>query len=504
MSKTKEVEFSPWRGFLWPIHSHEMKKFLPLALIMLMILFNYTVVRALKDAMIVATKGSGAEVISFIKGWVVLPSSILFVLIFSKLANTLSRQALYYTCLVPFIAFFALFAFVIYPAKDLLHPSPETLASLQASYPHLRWFFPIYGLWTYSLFYVMAELWGNIGTNLLFWQFANQITPTHEAKRFYPMVGVVGNVALIAAGHALTHFSTPPEGVSPEAFFGVALQNLIGMVVVSGFGIAALYYWMSNYVMKQPDFYSDVPASEKKSGKAKKPKMSIMESIKYLGTSRYLGYITILVLGYGMSINFVEVTWKAAIREAYPDTLGYTRFMGQLYLWLGPVTIFILYAAKGVIRRFGWFTAAIATPTMILITGCLFFGFILFQGSLGGAIAFVGLTPLMAAVYAGMAQNILGKGTKYAMFDPSREMAYIPLDQEMKIKGKAAIDVVGGRLGKSGGGLVQMFLVTAMGGVTQITIAPYVAALLIVVVLIWMWAVKKLSIEYNALVEKSD
>ena len=88
----------------------------------------------------------------------------------------------------------------------------------------------------------------------------------------------------------------------------------------------------------------------------------------------------------------------------------------------------------------------------------------------------IGLTPLMAAVYAGMAQNILGKGTKYAMFDPSREMAYIPIDQEMKIKGKAAIDVVGGRMGKSGGGWIQMALITALGGsVSQIDIAPYLA-----------------------------
>lgn len=39
---------------------------------------------------------------------------------------------------------------------------------------------------------------------------------------------------------------------------------------------------------------------------------------------------------------------------------------------------------------------------------------------------------LLIAVYVGMVQNILSKSTKYALFDPTKEMAYIPLDKESK------------------------------------------------------------------------
>lgn len=47
----------------------------------------------------------------------------------------------------------------------------------------------------------------------------------------------------------------------------------------------------------------DVPIVKKK----KKPKMSLGESFKYLITNKYLGCMAILVVSYGLSINFTEV-----------------------------------------------------------------------------------------------------------------------------------------------------------------------------------------------------
>ena len=39
----------------------------------------------------------------------------------------------------------------------------------------------------------------------------------------------------------------------------------------------------------------------------------------------------------------------------------------------------------------------------------------------------LGFTPLMLAVMIGAGQNILSKGSKYSLFDPCKEMSYIPL-----------------------------------------------------------------------------
>lgn len=468
------------RSALWPIYNDELKKFLPMTAIMFLVLFSYTIVRILKDTLIATAPGSGAEVFSFLKGWVVLPASFLFILIYTKMSSSLSKKGLYYATLVPFIVFFCVFALFIYPYAHLLHPSLETVQGLQEAYPNFRWLFPIYGVWTYSLFYTFSELWGSIGTAIIFWQFANEVTQTQEAKRYYSFFGFFANFSLIAAGYAVQH---------------ATFQALIWLVVLSFFAILAAYSWIHAYV---------VPGSivkEKGVEKKKKPKLSMGESFKLLIQSRYLGYIAILVLAYGMTINMVEVTWKSMVREAYPNPKDYQNFMGAFFNALGVVTIVLLFTTKGLVRRFGWLKGAIATPMIILITGTLFFLFILFDSHLSGVVAYLGTTPLMLAVLVGAVQNVLSKGVKYSLFDPTKEMTYIPLDDELKVKGKAAVDVIGNRMGKSGGGYIQQVLLIATAG-TQITIAPYLACVLGLVILAWIWAVKGLSFEYGALVKK--
>jgi len=475
MSETKTKEFGKWRSMLWPVHAFELKKLIPMLLLMFFINFNYTILRDTKDALIVTAPGSGAETIPFLKVWGVLPIAILFMLVYAKLSNILSKTKLFYTTITSFLVFFALFALVLYPARGVLHPT-EMADKLQAVLPDgFKGLVAIFRNWTFSLFYIMSELWGSMALSLLFWGFANDTTRVSESKRFYAMFGIGANLAMLPSGELIKYFSrvgsNAPVGMDG---FSLTLNSLTLLVMGAGAMVMAVYWWVNKYVLTDPRFYDAGDVKKKK----EKPKMPLKESFAFLLKSKYLLCLAILVIGYGVSIQLVEVTWKNQLKLQYPNPTEYAGFMGMFSQFTAVLTVLMmLFVGGNVIRRFGWGKAALVTPVVLLITGVAFFSFVIFREQLGGIIATIGTTPLMLAVVFGTAQNIASKSTKYSLFDPTKEMAYIPLDQESKVKGKAAIDVVGARLGKSGGAFVQMMLILLLGNMNSVFTSSVAATL---------------------------
>ncbi|KAK6127954.1 hypothetical protein DH2020_038304 [Rehmannia glutinosa] len=335
-----------------------LKKILPLGMMFFCILFNYTILRDTKDVLVVTAKGSSAEIIPFLKTWVNLPMAIGFMLLYTKLANVLSKDALFYSVILPFIAFFGAFGFVLYPMSHYFHPTALADKLLSILGPRFLGPLAIMRIWSFCLFYVMAELWGSVVVSVLFWGFANQITTVDEAKKFYPLFGLGANVALIFSGRTVKYFSQMRQTLGPGVDgWAISLKAMMSIVVGMGLTICFLYWWVNH----------NVPLPTRSLKKKEKPKMGTMESLKFLVSKRYIRDLATLVVAYGISINLVEVTWKSKLKAQF------------------------------------------------------------------------GMTPLLAAVYVGAMQNIFSKSAKYSLFDPCKEMAYIPLDEDTKVKGKAAI-----------------------------------------------------------------
>jgi len=501
MSQTKQAEFGKWRSFFWPVHSFELKKLIPMLLLFFFINFNYTILRDTKDALIVTAPGSGAEAIPFLKVWGVLPMAVLFMIIYAKLSNILSKQKVFYVLISSFLAFFAIFVLVLYPCRESLHPT-DLADRLQASLPAgFSGMVALFRNWTYAIFYVMSELWGSVATSLLFWGFANDTTRVSESKRFYAMFGLGANLAMLASGPTIVFFSDVrsflPAGVDPWQY---SLNYMMLAVIISGLLVMGIYYWINKNVLTDTRFFD---ASEIKKAKKEKPKLSLKESFAYLLKSKYVLCLAVLVISYGIAIQLVEVTWKGQLKLQYPKPNDYSTFMGYFSTATGLTTIFMmLFVGGNVIRKFGWTCGALVTPVVLLVTGVGFFSFVIFRDNLMGFVAMMGTSPLMLAVIFGMVQNIMSKSAKYSLFDPTKEMAYIPLDQEIKVKGKAAIDVVGARFGKSGGAIINQGLIVALGSLALIT--PYVAVILFAIIFAWILAGRSLGNQFARLTTEKD
>lgn len=498
-----EEEFGPIRKLLWPIHNSEMKKFLPLGLIMFCILFNYTVLRDTKDTLVV--NSAGASTITFLKLYCVTPAAVLFVILYAKLTNILSREAVFYAVIVPFLVFFGAFGFIIFPNIEALHPSAESLAALIDSYPRMAGFIDIIGYWAYSLFYVLSEIWGSALLALMFWQFANHVVRMREAKRFYGLFVVIGNIALILSGSVVTFCSSTIKNFYPDyteaMAWGVSIKLLMACVVVVGILAMAIYRWMHTDVLTDKRYFDPAEQVVKK----KKEKPSLKESFKILINSPVLGLIAILIMAYGVTINLAEIQWKHQLKlHLGGDRGAYNGFMGQFSLWTGVVTIiFSLFIGSRVLRAFSWFKAAVITPAFIFLSGSIFFCFILstdlamLKNLVESALLSLATTPVTAAAFLGAAIVLTSKSIKYSLFDPTKEMAYIPLDDELKTKGKAAVDVIGGRAGKAGGAGVQSLLFMAFATKDVVAIAPYTFLIFAVVCVAWFFAVKMLSVKID-------
>eukprot|EP00521_Asterionellopsis_glacialis_P007369 CAMPEP_0195288466 /NCGR_PEP_ID=MMETSP0707-20130614/5117_1 /TAXON_ID=33640 /ORGANISM="Asterionellopsis glacialis, Strain CCMP134" /LENGTH=586 /DNA_ID=CAMNT_0040348337 /DNA_START=150 /DNA_END=1910 /DNA_ORIENTATION=+ len=473
--------------------ANERKKLIPLALMFFCILFNYTILRDTKDVLMITAPKSGAEVIPFIKTYLNLPTAIGFAAVYAKLCDKMEHKNVFYACTLPFLAFFTIFALIIYPNSSWLHP--------HAFVDHVAQILPagfaaplaIVRNWSFAMFYVMAEMWGSVVTSLLFWGFANEVTTVDEAKKYYPLFGMGANVALIFSGQYVKWVSKMRASLAPGVdAWGVSLKYLMGAVITSGTVLLATYTWMQKNVVGK-----DVPAVEGKKAapKKKKAKMGLRESAKFLMNSPYIRDLATLVISYGMCINIVEVSWKSKLKQAFPNPNDYSAFMGNFSSTMGTVTLFMMLIGRTIFQRFGWRVAALVTPSMIGLTGLGFFALTIFAPTFAPLAAALGTTPLMLAVIIGAAQNILSKSSKYSLFDPCKEMAYIPLDQDSKTKGKAAIDVVGNPMGKSGGALIQQVLIFAVGSLAAAT--PYLAVILSVLIFSWYRSVNSLASQFD-------
>ncbi len=498
MGQSSKESFGKLRSFIWPVHNYELIKFIPILLIFFLIGFNYSVLRATKDALVVTAPASGAEALPFIKVWAIVPAAFLMTFLFTRVSNRFTRENAFYTMMAIFLAFFTVFTFVLYPYRDSLHPN-ELADKLQASLPlGFKGLVAMFRNWTFTLYYVMSEMWSTIMLSVLAWGFANEVTSVNDAKRFYGLLGIGVNFSGVFAGQVATYMSrhefNPNLPFGSDAW-GQSIFMLNCVIIFAGLACVALFRWLH---LKKLGYNSASYAS----GQAEAPPvhMGMRKNFAYLAKSKYLLSIAIIVVTYNIAICLIEVVWKDQVKQLYPNPNDFNAYMGQVITGIGVIaTLGSIFISGNLIRRFSWTASAMIPPMIILITGVGFFSFLLFKDFGLAAIAtFFGSTPLAIGVFFGSLQNCLARASKYTLFDSTKELAFIPLSSESRMKGKAAIDGVGSRIGKSGGSVIHQGLLVLFGTVSSST--PYVGLILVFAIGGWIYAVRSLGRKFNDLV----
>lgn len=495
-------QFSQWRRYLWPVHTYELRKLIPMLLIFFFISFDYNVLRTLKDSLLITAKSSGAEVIPFVKVWAMFPGAVMMTILFTWLSNRLPRDTVFYIIISIFLIYFAVFTFILYPIRHSIHPHALSDYLTTVLPPGFKGFIAMLRYWTFTLFYVMSELWSSTVLSVLFWGFANQVTKISEAKRFYGLFGVGANFSGIFAGQASVFCCnyTRQGGSLPfgEDPWHQSLILMVSLILVAGVLALFLFHWLEKNVLTEKLYYDSSTMKSESEGEVK-GKLSFKQSFSYLLNSKYLLSIAFVVISYNLVINLTEVLWKHQVKELYPNPNDYTVYMNHIVSIIGVIaTISSLFISGNAIRKCGWTFTALLTPIILLLTSIGFFTFFFLENIAPSVvISFLGLSPLALVVFFGSSQNILSRGAKYSVFDATKEMAFVPLKPETKLIGKAAIDGICSRLGKSGGSVVhQSFLILFS---TISASAPYVAIVLFGVIIVWVIAVRLLGTQFNEL-----
>ncbi len=457
--------------------------------------FSYNLLRSTKDALVVTAPASGAEAIPFIKVWAILPMALLFTFILTRVSNKVSREKVFYYMMSIFIVFFTLFTLVLYPNRDFLHPH-ELADKIQAYLPlGCRGLIAVFRNWTLTAFYVMSEMWSTIIMTILAWGFANEVTSVNGAKRFYGLLGIAINLSSIAAGLVAANLSK--HIYNPLMPFGAdgwdqSIFLINSIIILSGILTIICFRYIHNigHGYNSPTYkqhHEETPI-----------KMGMRKNFSYLAKSKYLICIAIIVVTYNISINLIEVIWKDQIKQLYPNPSDFNAYMGTVMYWMGILAAIVSVFVSTVIRKLSWTKSALISPLILLSTGIAFFSFLLFKDTSFASIAVLfGATPLALGVFFGSLQNCFARASKYTLFDATKEMAFIPLSKESKLKGKAAIDGVGSRLGKSGGSIIHQGLLLSFGTIALST--PYAAVILSGVIVAWTFAVKSLGKQFHQL-----
>ncbi|CAG9461548.1 unnamed protein product [Pedinophyceae sp. YPF-701] len=400
-------------------------------------IFIYTILAVVKDTLIVTSIGAEAmpvlgagisPLIAFAAFWLL-----------GQMQQLLSARAVYQAALWGMLAAYVAFLAVVYPRIDSLQAHglgdwlrvllPERLGALATLAEH----------WSVAAFYCLADIWGLIGVSILFWSTANEICTIKEAKVVYPLIGICGNIAVVAAGTLLQAVrATLPKNAPPQDLFRTL--SLAMLACGAMMSLTRIHAWG----------------------------------------------IANVVVASAFARGIFEVAWRHQLRTLYPAEGQYAGTLGWVQIANGAATITMMAIAPYIFSSMGWGVAALLPPLFVAVSLTAFFvPSVLAQNADLAPELRCSLGRIGVAVGA-VAQVIVGS-LRHALSDPAKEMVYISMSPHKRGRRKTAVDMLSTVVGKTGSSLLLAGMLFACGSLSAAM--PVAAVAAIGATMIWLRSV---------------
>ena len=384
------------------------KKLLPSLAIQFLLVLSYIFLQEIKVKGLVETGVYNSLATAHL--WGGLPLSILFVMIYFKVVNCFERRHHLTLFLIPFSAFFLLYAYVLAPHYGDFHMGSEKVKMLLEKYPGFPGMIHMYAHWATSFFMILIDIWSNFVVGVLFWQFMNDTNSIKEARISYPILGFC--FTLFCSIALVINSLLVRQAITYDVYLPRAITLVVG-------------FWAMILVI-QYHFHKNASSKNKESKMISKEKLrlSMMETFGYVFTSRYLSYLAIMVLTFGMMLNLLDrsvLFYKGLLLQTHLDHLDMPKIsLVVSFLAFCTSALMTIISIRMLEKKNGWFKTARMAPILIGCIALLLLGSAMIKHTETSAGYLFFMTSFVV---------ILVKQIKPFFFKPVKEMAYIPLEK---------------------------------------------------------------------------
>lgn len=387
---------------LWgDLKGKELLKFVLLAIGFFFLIGSYWPLKTLKDSIFINMVGP-----MFLPQAKLASLALFFplVLLYSKLVDVFSKEKMIYLV----IGFYGIIGlFLVY---YLHHPITGLQNTTTSPDRYLGW-----------VFYLFVESYISLMVSL-YWSFINDVTTPESAQKGYGLIifgTQSGGVLFTLLGNYLSYDTTLYAHRVP----------LIALISISMFFVIAVIVFILKHFVGDEHLKGYQTHTQTTDDV---PKVGFLDGLKVLLTRPYVAGIFVLIFFQELLTTLMGFQMSLLVKNTYSDPGMVNKFLFEFALAIQVIAcLFGLLGTSYFQRTFGIKFCLIAFPVLL-------------GASLIGYMVHPALSTIMYVM-------LIAKALNYALYQPAKEVLYIPTSKNIKYKAKAWIDMFGMRFAKASG-----------------------------------------------------